>query len=96
MRVTKNKGVVADFLISFKGVFIMKQELPEGSLSMDLSSCYRLGIVIWSSKSIGLLPCLSLMFLDAPLIRRDLTGLVLLKVSTLFIARWRGVKPSMS
>ena len=96
IREMKKAGVDADFLISLRGVFIMKQEHTLGSLSIDLNSCYRLGIVIESTKSTGFLPFLSLDALEAPLMRRALTGLVLLKVSTLFIDRCKGVKPSIS
>lgn len=92
----KKAGVVGDFLISFKGVLIMKQEHTFGSFSIDLNSYYREGIVIESTSSTGFLPFLSRVFLEAPLISKALTGLVLLKLSTLFIARCKGVNPSTS
>jgi len=38
-RLMKKSGVVSDFLISFNGVLIIKQEHPFGSFSIDLSSC---------------------------------------------------------
>lgn len=83
----KNSGVVIDFLNNFKGVFIMKQEQEVGFFSIDFNSCYKDGTVIYSTKSTGLLPNLSLTFLEEPLISKDLTGLVLLRVSTLFTAK---------
>lgn len=92
----KKRGVVIDFLISLRGVFIMKHVQPFGSLSIDLNSVQRAGIVISSTKSIGFLPYLSFTSLDAPLINNDLTGLVLLKDSTLFTAKCKGVNPSIS
>jgi hypothetical protein len=42
----KNRGVLIDFLISLRGVLIIKQEQTLGSLSMDLSSYCKAGIVI--------------------------------------------------
>jgi hypothetical protein len=88
--------VDADLRISLRGVFIIKQEHVFGSLRIDLSSYCKTGLVIYSTKSIGLLPLLSLASLDAPLIRRDLTGLVLLSDSTLLTAKCKGVYPSTS
>jgi hypothetical protein len=92
----KKIGVVGDFLINFRGVFIMKHEQTLGSLSIDLNSYCNEGTVIDSTSSTGFLPDLSLESLDAPLISRALTGRVLLNVSTLLIAKCNGVNPSIS
>lgn len=83
----KKIGVDADFLMSFKGVLIMKQEQTLGSFIIDLNSCCREGTVIESIKSAGFLPFLSLVTREDPLISKALTGLVLLSDSTLFIAK---------
>lgn len=77
--------------INFKGVLIIKHAQPEGYFNMDLSSFYKSGFVISSTKSIGFRPLVSFISRDDPLINKDLTGLVLLKVSTLFTARCNGV-----
>jgi hypothetical protein len=74
----------------------MKQEQPLGSLSICLSSVWRAGMLIWSKRSTGFLPCLSLELREAPLISKERTGLVERRDSTDFTARCRGVKPSMS
>ena len=92
----KKIGVVNDLDISLRGVFIIKHEQPLGFFSIYLSSCCNAGLVIKSIRSTGLLSVKSLTSLDAPLISNDLTGLVLLRVSTLFTAKWRGVYPSIS
>jgi hypothetical protein len=91
MRPMKKKGVVIERFISFKGVLIMKQEQTLGLFSICLNSFYSIGFVTCSSKSTGLLPYLSLASLEAPLISKDLTGLVLFNESTDFTAKCSGV-----
>lgn len=92
----KNKGVDKLFLISLRGVFIIKQLQPLGGFNIDINSLYRSGCDIISTRSIGFLLLLSTASLEAPLINNDLTGLVLLSYSTLLTARCNGVYPSMS
>lgn len=87
----KKIGVVADLFMSLSGVLSIKQAHPVGFLSIYLSSFCKAGFVIYSTRSTGFLSFLSLLSLEAPLMSRDLTGLVLLRVSTLFTAKWRGV-----
>ena len=87
----KNNGVDKLFLINFIGVFIIKHEQPVGGLNIDLSSFYNSGCEIISTRSIGFRLLESTAFLEAPLIKSDLTGLVLLSVSTLLTAKCNGV-----
>lgn len=90
-KVIKKIGVAIDFLINFNGVLIIKQEHPLGSFSICLNSYWSYGTVIESISSIGFFPFLSLTFLEAPLIKSDLTGLELRRISTLLIAKCNGV-----
>lgn len=87
----KNNGVTMLFVISLRGVLIIKQAQPLGLFSICLSSLYSSGLDINSTKSIGFLLLLSTASLGAPLISKDLTGLVLLNYSTLFTAKCSGV-----
>jgi hypothetical protein len=87
----KKKGVDKDLLINFKGVLIMKHEQTLGFFNIYFNSFYKMGFVTYSNKSTGLLPCLSLVSLEAPLMSNDLTGLVLFNESTDFTAKCNGV-----
>jgi hypothetical protein len=77
--------------MSFNGVLIMKHEHTLGFLSIYFNSFYNIGLVTYSNKSTGLLPYLSLASLEAPLINKDLTGLVLFNASQLLTAKCNGV-----
>ena len=83
----KKRGVDRDFLMSFRGVFTMKQVQTLGTFSIPLSSFYSWLSEISSIISMAFLPFLSLVSLLAPLTRRVRTGRADLNYSTLLIAR---------
>lgn len=96
MIVKNNMGVDWDLFINFIGVLSIKQGQSFEFLSIARNSFYKLASETRWTKSIGFLSYLSLESLLAPLINKDLTGRVLLNVSTLFTAKCNGVYPSIS
>lgn len=93
----KKIRVFGDFYCFLKAVFSIKQspiKLPVSSNNLVISLTRALDDGLNSlSKSIGLLPLKSLMFLSAPLINSYLIALVLLKSSLDFTDRCKGVRP---
>jgi hypothetical protein len=86
-----NRIVVYDLLTFFRGVLIIKHSIVRGSTKSSKSVCFKLKEVMSCTKSIGILPLLSFIFLGAPLIKSARTGRVLFNVSTDLTARCKGV-----
>ena len=69
-------GVLNDRVTSFSGVLSIRHSMSLGSYKSYLSVFLMEGDCNVSARSIGLRPCSSRTFLEAPLMSRDLTGLV--------------------
>lgn len=89
-------GVLYDFVTSLSGVFSMRHDMSFGSAKSCFNWFLRGMDVTRSARSRGFLSWLSTESRDAPRIKRERTGLVLCRLSTLLTARCSGVKPSQS
>ena len=70
------EGVLNDLVTSFNGVLSIKHSISFGIAKSAMRVFFIVSDVTNSAKSIGLRPYSSGTSLDAPLIRRDRTGLV--------------------